>query len=90
MHGLHATILYSASRLFKEKFALEYLFPWYGLVRYYTPGLDTRRRIITELRAMFRLSIQEHSASLDPLHPRYNTYEHEQSRCVDSYHKLET
>ena len=73
VHGLHATILYSASRLFKEKFALEYLFPWYGLVRYYTPGLDTRRRIITELRAMFRLSIQEHSASLDPLHPRYNT-----------------
>ena len=68
---MHSIILiYSASRLFKEKFALEYLFPWYGLVRYYTPGLDTRRRIITELRNMFRLSIQEHTASLDPIHPR--------------------
>ena len=57
-------------RLFKGRFILEYLFWWYGLLRYFIPGLDTRRRIITELRNMFRLSIQEHSASLDPLHPR--------------------
>ena len=71
MHSKALIYSADASRLFKEKFALEYLFPWYGLVRYYTPGLDTRRRIITELRAMFRLSIQEHSASLDPLHPRW-------------------
>ena len=71
MHSKALIYSADASRLFKEKFALEYLFPWYGLVRYYTPGLDTRRRIITELRNMFRLSIQEHSASLDPLHPRW-------------------
>ena len=71
MHSKALIYSADASRLFKEKFALEYLFPWYGLVRYYTPGMDTRRRIITELRNMFRLSIQEHSASLDPLHPRW-------------------
>ena len=56
--------------LFKAKFALEYLLPWWGLICYFTPGLNTRRRIITELRKMFRASIQEHQHSLDPNTPR--------------------
>jgi len=58
------------NRLFKSKFALEYLFWWYGLIRYYVPGLDTRRKIITELRSIFRTSIKEHQNTLDPNHPR--------------------
>ena len=70
MHSKALIYSADASRLFKEKFALEYLFPWYGLVRYYTPGLDTRRRIITELREMFRQSITEHSNTLDTNQPR--------------------
>ena len=42
----------------------------YGLLCYFTPGLDTRRRIITELRQMFRQSITEHRNTLDTNHPR--------------------
>lgn len=57
-------------RLFKGRFILEYLFPVYGLLCYFTPGLDTRRRIITELREMFRQSITEHSNTLDTNQPR--------------------
>jgi len=34
------------------------------------PGLNTRNRIITELRSMFRVSIEEHRESRDPNHPR--------------------
>ena len=50
---------------------MEYLLPPWGLLCYFTPGLDTRRRIITELRAMFRDSITEHRRTLDTNHPRY-------------------
>ena len=57
-------------RLFKAKFALEYLLPWWGLICYVVPGMNTRRKCITELRTMFRASIAEHKASLDPNHPR--------------------
>ena len=32
--------------------------------------MNTRRKIITELRTMFRASIAEHKASLDANHPR--------------------
>ena len=56
--------------MFKAKFALEYLLPVWGLISYYTPGLDTRRRIIAELRHMFRDSITEHRNTLDTNHPR--------------------
>ena len=56
--------------MFKGRFILEYLFPVYGLLCYFTPGLDTRRRIITELRQMFRQSITEHRNTLDTNHPR--------------------
>ena len=56
--------------MFKGRFILEYLFWWYGLLRYFIPGLDTRRRIITELRHMFRLSISEHRSNLDTNQPR--------------------
>jgi len=58
------------NRLFKGRFVLEYLLPPWGLLCYFTPGLDTRRRIITELRAMFRDSITEHRRTLDTNHPR--------------------
>lgn len=43
--------------------------PW-GLLCYYVPGLDKRRRIMAELRSMFRTSFFEHKASIDPNHPR--------------------
>ena len=56
--------------MFKGRFILEYLFPVYGLLCYFTPGLDTRRRIITELRQMFRVSISEHRNTLDTNQPR--------------------
>ena len=56
--------------MFKGRFILEYLFPVYGLLCYFTPGLDTRRRIITELRQMFRQSITEHRNTLDTNQPR--------------------
>ena len=57
-------------QLFKTKFFLEYLVSWYGLVHYFLPGLGTRRRIMAELRSMFRASISEHRNTLDPNHPR--------------------
>ena len=57
-------------RLFKAKFAIEYLLPIWGLICYYVPGLNNRRKIITELRTMFRTSIVDHKNSLDPNHPR--------------------
>jgi hypothetical protein len=41
-------------RLFKAKFALQYLMPWWGVLSYLVPGLNTRTRIIGKLRAMFR------------------------------------
>ena len=59
------------TRLFKAKFALEYFFIWWGLICYCIPGLSPRRRIISELRAMFRDSIKDHRDSLDTNHPRY-------------------
>ena len=57
-------------RLFKGKFLLEYMFVPWGLLCYYVPGLDKRRRIMAELRSMFRTSFFEHKASIDPNHPR--------------------
>ena len=41
-------------RLFKSKIALEYFFPVWGIFCYLVPGLNTRSRIIGELRGMFR------------------------------------
>ena len=41
-------------RLFKAKFALEYILPWWGLVCSVVPGLNTRTTIIRHLRTMFR------------------------------------
>jgi len=58
------------NRLFKGMFQLEYIFPWWGLICYYVPGLQTRRKIIYELRQVFRESIQEHRDTLDTSHPR--------------------
>jgi len=58
------------NRLFKGRFVLEYLLPAWGLICYFVPGLDGRRRIITELREMFRGSIREHRESLDTNQPR--------------------
>ena len=49
---------------------MEYLLPAWGLICYFVPGLDGRRRIITELREMFRGSIREHRESLDTNQPR--------------------
>ena len=57
-------------RLFKEKFVVEYMFPVWGLICYLVPGLDTRRRIITELRAMFRETISQHRDTIDINAPR--------------------
>ena len=58
------------TRLFKAKFALEYFFIWWGLICYFIPGLSPRRKIISELRTMFRESIQEHRGTLDTNQPR--------------------
>jgi len=58
------------NRLFRGKFPLEYILSWWGLICYLVPGLNTRNRIITELRSMFRKSIEEHRESRDPNHPR--------------------
>jgi len=58
------------NRLFKAKFALEYFFIWWGLICYFIPGLSPRRKIISELRTMFRDSIKDHRDSLDTNHPR--------------------
>lgn len=58
------------TKLFKSKLALEYILSWWGIIAYCIPGLDTRKRIIRELRQSFRNSIEEHRASLDPNHPR--------------------
>ena len=66
---LNSTLI--STRLFKAKFALEYLFTWWGLICYFVPGLNTRRTIISELRSMFRKSIEEHRQSLDTNHPRW-------------------
>ena len=52
-------------RLFKEKFVVEYMFPVWGLICYLVPGLDTRRRIISELRARFRETISQHRNTSD-------------------------
>ena len=57
-------------RLFKEKFVVEYMFPVWGLICYLVPGLNTRRRIITELRAMFRETIRQHRQTIDVNDPR--------------------
>ena len=57
-------------RLFKEKFVVEYMFPVWGLICYLVPGLDTRRRIITELRARFRETISQHRDTIDINAPR--------------------
>ena len=51
--GLNSTLC----RLFKSKIALEYFFPVWGVICYLVPGLNTRSRIITELRTMFRFVI---------------------------------
>merc|ERR1719397_1762811 len=58
------------NKLFKSKIALEYFFPVWGIFCYLVPGLNTRSRIIRELRGMFRKSISEHKSSRDPNHPR--------------------
>jgi len=58
------------NRLFKGKFAVEYGLPWWGVFCSLLPGLNTRVRIIRELRTMFRESISYHSATRDPNHPR--------------------
>ena len=58
-------------RLFRSKMVLEYLLPWYGIIRYIIPGLDYRKRIIDELRRMFRESIKDHRSTMDPENPRY-------------------
>ena len=57
-------------RLFKEKFVVEYMFPVWGLICYLVPGLNTRRRIITELRSMFRETISQHRNTIDINDPR--------------------
>merc|ERR1719315_110442 len=54
------------NKLFKSKIALEYFFPVWGIFCYLVPGLNTRSRIIRELRGMFRKSILEHKMSRDP------------------------
>lgn len=58
------------NRLFRSKMVLEYLLPWYGIIRYIIPGLNYRKRIIDELRSMFRESIKDHRSTMDPLNPR--------------------
>jgi len=58
------------NRLFKGMFQLEYIFPWWGLICYYVPGLQTRKNIISELRTMFRESIEEHRKTIDITQPR--------------------
>jgi len=58
------------NRLFRGKLPLEYILSWWGLICYLVPGLNTRNRIITELRSMFRKSIEEHRESRDANHPR--------------------
>jgi len=58
------------NKLFKSKIALEYFFPVWGIFCYLVPGLNTRSRIIGELRGMFRNSILEHKATRDPNNPR--------------------
>ena len=57
-------------RYFKGMLQLEYIFPWWGVICYYVPGLQTRRKIISELRQMFRESIEEHMSTLDNTQPR--------------------
>ena len=68
MYIIYNNYLY---RLFKAKFALEYLFPIWGAICWVVPGLQTRKTCITELRKMFRAAIKEHEATLDSNHPRY-------------------
>lgn len=58
------------NRTFKSKFALQYALPWWGLIASVTPGLNARVKIISELRAMFRDSIEEHKATRDVNQPR--------------------
>ena len=50
---------------------LEYMLPWYGIIRYVIPGLNYRKRIIDELRTMFRESIKDHRSTIDTQHPRF-------------------
>jgi len=80
------------NRLFKGKFMLEYLFWYYGLLCYFVPGLNTRRKIIAELRSMFRASITEHQKSLDPNHPRdlIDTYLMEMNKGTNPHFDMES
>ena len=64
-------IMVLLNRLFKARFALEYIFWWWGIICYLVPGLNTRKKIIHELRKMFRETIQDHKNSIDINHPRY-------------------
>ena len=58
------------NRTFKSKFALQYALPWWGIIASLVPGLNARIKIIRELRAMFRESIEEHRATRDVNQPR--------------------
>jgi len=58
------------NRTFKSKFALQYALPWWGIVASLMPGLNARVKIIRELRAMFRESIEEHRSTRDANQPR--------------------
>ena len=68
--GLRPELYCLSPRLFKEKFVVEYMFPVWGLICYLVPGLDTRRRIISELRARFRETISQHRNTIDINAPR--------------------
>ena len=49
---------------------MAYMFPVWGLTCYLVPGLDTRGRIIRELRARFRETISQHRNTSDINAPR--------------------
>ena len=68
--GLRPELYCLSPRLFKEKFVVEYMFPVWGLICYLVPGLNTRRRIITELRSMLRETISQHRNTIDINAPR--------------------
>lgn len=64
----------SVLRLFREKFVIEYMFPVWGMICYLVPGLNTRRKIIKELRSMFRETIKDHQQTMDINAPRQHSH----------------
>ena len=64
----------SVLRLFREKFVIEYMFPVWGVICYLVPGLNTRRKIIKELRSMFRETIKDHQQTMDINAPRQHSH----------------